>query len=199
MALSSILEKILADARREAEVVEAGGRAEADGIVRAAAEEAGNLRKRLVAEAEETFRARQDRELSARRLKRARDLLAVRRECLDAVFEELPQRLIPPTAEEYAALLVALAGDGPMTGQAVLQVGRCDTERFGKDFAHTVLHAFSAAFPGGEVAISAAPATFDHGLVVRQPRFVRNLSLVELIAEGREEMEGEVAQALFAT
>jgi vacuolar-type H+-ATPase subunit E/Vma4 len=199
MPLSSILEKIMADARLEAEAVEAGGRLEADGILASAVKEAAALQHRLLTEAEEKIRARREQEISARRLKLARDLLAVRRECLEAVFAGLQERLIPDSADEYAALLIALAGEDVMAGRAVLQVGRRDTERFGKNFAATVLKSFTSAFPGRDAVLSAAPAAFTHGLVVRQPEFVRNLSLEDLVAEGREEMEGEVAKTLFAT
>jgi vacuolar-type H+-ATPase subunit E/Vma4 len=198
MSLDPILEKIADDARREAEAIEGRGRAEADRILEDAAREAEELRGRIVEDAASRIRAEGEKELSAARLRLARSLLSVRRECLEEVLVRLPENLVPESAEEYASFLASLAAGAAEGGPAELQVGSADVERFGGEFGQKVLAAGKKLRPDWQVREAAGGGPFPAGLRLRQENAVHDLSLSAIAADARELVEGAAARALFA-
>lgn len=198
MTLESILAKIADDARREAAATEGRGREEAGRILEAAAGEAAELRRRRVEEAAVRLRREGEKEMSAARLRLSRELLAVRRECLDEVLEKLPQSLVPESAGEYAFFLASLAAGAAGGGKASLQIGFADVEKFGSGFGRRVIDAVKKKRPGWRVEEAPEGEPFPAGIRLHQENVLHDLSLTAVVADAREEVEGAAARALFA-
>lgn len=198
MTLSSVLDRILADAREESGEIRARGQEEAERILREAQKEAEKLRRSLVLKGEQDLRREIGKRLSNRRLEARKRALALKKELLGELIRSLPARLQDRPSGEYADLLAGLVGDDLAGEPARLEVGEKDVEVFGPGFSGLVAERLKKRFPGWGLTASESPGPFDMGLIVSTGRVVHNLALPVLLAEKRERMEMQLSPALFA-
>jgi vacuolar-type H+-ATPase subunit E/Vma4 len=198
MALDDIVDRILADAHAEAELMLAEAGRQAGEILSAAKAEASARTEAALAKAAGELEAEKNNRLAGVRLTARASVLALRRQLVDEIFTRVEEDLTRRPPEEYAAFLAALVPAEAARDAATVVLGREDLARIGPGFPDLVAAAFCRRHPKWEATVNSAPGDFTAGLHVRTPRSVYNLSLKTLLAERREHWEVAVVAALFA-
>jgi V/A-type H+-transporting ATPase subunit E len=198
VALDDIVDRILADARAQAELVLADAARQAGEILAAGKAEAGARTEAALAQAAGELEAEKNNRLAGVRLAARASVLALRRQLVDEVFSQVEQDLTRRPPEEYAAFLAALVPAEAARDAAAVVLGRDDLARLGPGFPGLVASALSRRHPAWGTVISRDPGDFAAGLHVSTPRSVHDLSLETLLAERREQWEIAVARILFA-
>jgi vacuolar-type H+-ATPase subunit E/Vma4 len=124
-------------------------------------------------------------------------LMALKRELVDRVFEEVLSSLPRRSPAEYAGFLAALVAPAVATEPARLELGRSDLLHHGPELLRLVSSALAARHPGWPVTIAGEPGDFAAGVVVRAGRSVHDFSLPALLARQRERWELPVGRILF--
>ena len=195
MGAEEVIEKILADAKAEAERI----KKEADD--KKAAEQA-KLNEQLDEYKEQTEtisrKAAEDKKahlLAAARMEIAKEYLAEKRKLLDEVFEQARERLqlLPDT--EYDKLMTKLMLDAVETGDEEVIIDEKD-KRIDHEFIKQVN---SRLGPNSKanLKLSKEKQKLGGGFILRRGKIKNNVSLEVLLAQARKELEIKLAKELF--
>ena len=217
--ISKITDKILGEAKVDAQEILKGADAEAEKILASYRLRAEELRKKADAEAERSAAAIVTRAKSTAAMEERNILLSSRVETVDRAFDKAREELRALPEEKYldflSSLLLSLLRslresekkrmeeDGeeeisPATYEIALS--EQDLSLYGKRFMDHVRHRVigsSYAELFDRVRLSASPAPIDGGLMRLWGNVAINASLSTLIEQTRNRLEGHVNQVLF--
>lgn len=225
--IEKITQRILEDARREAEDIAAQARQKADEITRQYARQAEQEAQAILNRGEKAAAERLERLESAAGMERSKMLLAAKQQVLAEAFEKALNDLCSLPEQDYIALLAALAVKAAHSGKEQLIFSATDRARVGKqvvmaanellvkDAVPALPDALSeskvGAFLGKVVQNTAAMVTGTGMLTLsEQTRNIRggfimsdgdvevNCAFETLVRMQREKLEKEVADILFA-
>jgi len=196
MEAEQVLEKIRADAQRQA-----------DEILSAAREQTSAERARLQTDLD-AFRqqteslARKAGEeekahlLAAARMETARELLAEKRAVLDGIFAETLKRLQGLPDEEYRKLASKLMLEAVETGEEEVILDRHE-RRIGPELIDEVSRRLSRDDRRGALRVSDQRLDLGGGFVLRRGKIMTNVSFGVLMEQARKDLEIELAGMLF--
>ncbi len=196
MGAEEVVEKILAEAKAEAEKIknlaeekEAAEQAKLDEQLR----EYGEQTEALAGQAGEDEKAHL---LAAARMDVAKQLLAEKREILDEVFEQARRQLESLPDEQYRGLMAKLMLDVVETGDEEVVIGR-NEGRINGELIGRVNQQLSSAGKGN-LRLSERREDIGAGFILKRGKIKTNVSVDVLIAQAREALEIELAKKLFA-
>jgi len=195
MEAEQVVEKILADAK-----------AEADKIIKEAEEkeaaEQAKLNERLDEYKKQTEvlaqKAGEDEKshiLAAARMNIAKEFLAEKRKILDEVFERARRQLQNLPDDEYRALIKKLLIDVVETGDEEVVVDT-NEERIDREFVKQINRELG---PGrkGDLRLSDQKQDIGAGFILKRAKIKTNVSIGVLLDQARKELEIELAKELF--
>jgi len=195
MEAIQVVEKILADAKAEAEKIKK--QAEEN----EAAEQA-KLNERLKEHEKQTEvlaeKAGEDEEshiLAAARMDIAKQLLAEKRKILDEVFEQAHEQLQNLPDEEYRTLCTKLMLETVETGEEEVIIDK-NENRINKEFIEQVNKQLSSKGKG-ELKLSDQKQDIGAGFILKRGQIKTNVSLDVLLDQARKELEIDLAKELF--
>lgn len=197
MSVEKIVEKILEDARAEAQAILKGAEREASRIVADGEVEGDRVRRSVLKEAREEAERRCQQVLAEARIKARQRVLAVRRRAVDRVFEEALRRLqgLPP--RRYVEVLKRLILEAAETGREEIVLSREDRAQLPPSFLDELNEELRKQGKPGELRLSEDARSLGGGAVLRGSRVEINASFPVLIERARERLEIDVAKVLF--
>jgi V/A-type H+-transporting ATPase subunit E len=197
MEAERVIEKILADAKAEAEKIakEAGDKesAEQAGL-------AGQLqeyKKQTGILADRAAKDEKSHILAAARMEIAKEFLAEKRKILDEVFGGARQRLQTLPDEEYRGFMGRLLLEAVETGDEEVIVGK-DENRIDQQLVNQINQQLSSAGKGNlKLSGERQSAPGGSGFILRRGKIKTNVSFDVLFARVRRELEIELAKELF--
>lgn len=198
MEAERVIEKILADAKAEAEKIakEAGGKESAE-----QARLAGQLqeyKKQTGILADRAAKDEKSHILAAARMEIAKEFLAEKRKILDEVFGSARQRLQTLPDGEYRGFMGRLLLEAVETGDEEVIVGK-DENRIDQQLVNQINQQLSSAGKGNlKLSGERQSAPRGSGFILRRGKIKTNVSLDVLFARVRRELEIELGRELFA-
>jgi len=196
MAAENVVEKILADARAEAEKIvkqvqerEAAEQAKLD-------EQLARFREQTEDLATKAAQEERSHILAAARMETAKEHLAEKTRILQEVFEQAMRRLQSLPDQEYRDLMVRLMAAATETGEEEVSVGR-DESRIDQGLVERVNQQL-AAQNKGHLKLSNDKAAIRGGFILRRGKIKTNVSYEVLLDRAREALEIPLARELFA-
>ena len=196
MNAEQVIQKIIADAKAEAEKIVQQAR---DSQARERSEldrELEQYREQTVAIAEKAGQDEKSHILAAARMETAKQLLSVKREVLDGVFEQAKQQLQKLSDDDYRALMSRLMCEAVETGDEEVLTDRNET-RIDQDFVKNVNRELGHGYQGN-LKLSDERLDLGGGFVLRRGKIKTNISVDVLIDQARKELEIELAKELFS-
>ena len=191
IGLTNISEKILYDAKQEADKIVAKATAEAQELLENAKTEAlKNAEK-----AEQEVLAKCDDIKEKARLNAQQEVKKIisteRQALISLVFENALQQLLELPEEQYKKLLVSLATQATSADneQGELLLNSKDKKSFGKELEEKF---------NGKLKLSEQSAKIVGGLIIKKGKIEYNCALDVIVASLADELSLEVAQALFS-
>lgn len=197
MNAEQVVEKILAQAKAEAQSLLDDARAKADAQQKQTDAEAAEFRQQTQAQAEAAADDKLRRMLAGARMAHAKQVLAVKAELLNEVFDKALQKLNQLPDEQYLALMKKLMTRAIETGDEEVIVGK-DEKRINEEFIKKVNRDLGTGFKGN-LRLSSQRANISGGFLLSRGRVQVNVSSEVLISQAREVMEMELADELFRT
>ncbi|MHC4926965.1 MAG: V-type ATP synthase subunit E [Planctomycetota bacterium] len=195
MNAEQVVEKILAEAK-----------AQAEGIVDEAKAKASEQKARLDSDiadfdnktkemAKAAAEDKQQRMLASARMNNGRQTLAAKVEILDTVFEKAKAAVSGLSDEQYLSLMTALVKQAVETGDEEVVIGK-NEKRINADFVKKVNRELGTGFKGN-LRLSNEKADITGGFILTRGKVQVNASTDVMIDALRETMGIELLEQLF--
>ena len=195
MEAEQVIEKILSDARAEAEKITNEAKE------RMAAEQAkadaklAEYRQQAAVLAQQAAEDEKSHILAGARMNAAKEYLAEKSKILDEVFERAAQRLGELPDDEYRALMGRLVAEAVETGDEEVIIGK-DEKRIDQSLVDEV----NSKLQGDKKNLKLAADRHDlsGGFVLRRGKIKTNVSPAVLLGQARNDLVIELAKTLFS-
>ncbi len=195
MEAEQVIEKILSDARAEAEkITKDAEQKQADEQAKLSQQlkEYSRQTEQLAGKAAENKRRRM---LAAARMQIAKDRLAEKARILDEVFEQAQKQLKELPDEEFFELMTQLMLAAVETGDEEVIVDKNET-RLDHRFVKQVNHRLAPGYKGN-LRLAEQRQDIVGGFVLRRGKIKNNVSFDVLLAQARNDLDIELAKQLF--
>ena len=201
-----VIEKILADAKAEAEKIKKQAR-EKEAVEQAKLkEQLREFDKQTQAIAQKAGEDKKAHLLAAARMDIARQLLAEKRKILDEVFAQARQHLENLSDEQYCKLMTKLMLKAVESGDEEVVIDN-EEKRIDQKFIKNINQQIA---PGrtrqgeapcrsskGNLRLSEERANLGRGFILKRGKIKNNVSIEVLLAQARRELEIGLAKELF--
>jgi len=195
MDAEQVVEKILADARAEADKVkslaqekEAAEQAKLD-------EQLAEFRKQTEILAEKAGKDKKSHLLAAARMDIAKELLAEKRSLLDQVFDQARRQLQNLPDEDYRKLMTKLMLEAVETGDEEVIVDN-EENRIDEKLIKRINEKLGPDRKGN-LKLADERQNLGAGFILRRAKIKTNVSIEVLLAQVRKELEIELAKEFF--
>ncbi|MFH1881191.1 MAG: V-type ATP synthase subunit E [Planctomycetota bacterium] len=196
MEAEQVVEKILADAKAEADKIKKQAD-DQDAVEQAKLnEQLDEYKKQTELLAKKVGEDEKSHILAAARMDIAKEYLTEKRKILDEVFEQARRQLQDLPDEEYRALIKKLILDAVETGDEEVVVdtneGRIDHE-----FIKQINRELGTDYKS-DLRLSDERQDLGAGFILKRGKVKTNVSMEVLLGQARKELEIELAKELFA-
>ncbi len=199
MEAEQVVEKILADAKAEAEkIAKQADENEAAEQARLT-EQLDQYEKQTEILAKKAGEDEKAHILAAARMDIAKQMLAEKRKILDEVFEQARRQLQEMPDEQYRKLCTKLMLETVETGDEEIVVGK-NEKRINQDLVNQVNQQLSSGDKNkGQLKLSDERQDIGAGFILKRGKIKTNVSTDVLLDQARKELEIELAKELFAS
>ena len=195
MEAEQVVEKILADARAEADKIKKQADSKEADEQAKLSEQLDEYKKQTQILAQQAGKDEKSHILAAARMNIAKEYLAEKRKILDEVFEQARQQLHNLPDAEYQALIKKLLLDAVETGDEEVVV---DTNegRIGEDLIKEINQQLSSDRKSS-LKLSKQRQDLGAGFILTRGKIKTNVSIEVLLDQARKELEIQLAKELF--
>jgi V/A-type H+-transporting ATPase subunit E len=189
---SRIKEKIIKDAKADAEKILQEAKLKAEGILQQSKKKVQAIKAETEEIARETKEKEIERRLSAARMKSRRAILQEKRTIIDSVFDEAKKRLQDLKKAEYIRFIARLIKEEVKTEKATLVLSKDDVKKHGNGVGKKILKAI-----GAKETVPIEKGDFDGGCIVKRDTYEFNATLDTILARVKEKVESALQKTLF--
>ncbi|MHC4586001.1 MAG: V-type ATP synthase subunit E [Planctomycetota bacterium] len=195
MEAEQVVEKILADARAEADKIKKQADDKESGEQAKLSEQLDEYKKQTRILAQQAGEDKNSHILAAARMNIAKEYLAEKRKIFDEVFGQARQQLQNLPDEEYQALIKKLLLEAVETGDEEVVV---DTNegRISKDLIKEVNQQLGSDRKSN-LKLSGQKQNIGAGFILTRGKIKTNVSIEVLLDQARKELEIQLAKELF--
>ncbi|MFB0555383.1 MAG: V-type ATP synthase subunit E [Phycisphaerae bacterium] len=196
MEAGQVVEKILADAKAEADKIKKQAEDKDAAKQAKLTEQLEEYKKQTELLAQKAGQDEKSHVLAAARMDIAKQFLAEKRKILDEVFEQAHRQLQNLPDDEYRALIKKLILDAIETGDEEVVI---DTKEKRIDHGF-IKHINRELGPGhkGDLRLSDQKQDIGAGFILKRGKIKTNVSISVLLDQARKELEIELAKELFS-
>jgi len=195
MALEDLIAKINHEAEEQAAGIGKEADEEAEALKTKRRAEIGKEAEQIAHRGDSAADSERGRILSLASLEARKRVLAARQEAIGQVIDEALKRIRSLPAEEYFALLEkGILSIDDIEGEQELILSQEDKNRLPSDFLDRVNPRLREDC---NISLSEETREIGGGFILRKGKMEENFSLVALLQEMRNDLEIEIAKALF--
>lgn len=196
MEAEQVIEKILSDAKAEADKIVKEAKAKAAAEKTKADAQLADYRQQAEVLAQQAAEDEKSHVLAAARMEAAQEYLAEKTKILDSVFERAEQRLGQLPDDEYRELMGRLMADAAETGEEEVLIGR-DESRIDQNFINEI-NGRLADDKKRNLRLADERHDFSGGFVLRRGKIKTNVSPAVLLEQARNALVIDLAKTLFS-
>jgi len=196
MDAEQVVEKILADAKAEAEKIKKQSEEKEAAEQTKLDEQLAEYKKQTKMLAQKAGKEKKLHLLAAARMNIAKQFLAEKRKILDEVFAKAQAKLEKLPDKEYQMLCTKLILEAVETGDEEVVIDNKE-KRIDQNFINEVNKQLGPD-KKGDLRLSGERQNIGAGFILRHGRIKNNVSLRVMLAQARKELEIGLAKELFA-
>jgi len=195
MEAEQVIEKILSDAKAEAEKITNEAKETVAAEQAKADAKLAEYRQQAAVLAQQAAEDEKSHILARARMNAAKEYLAEKSKILDEVFERAAQRLGELPDDEYRALMGRLMAEAVETGDEEVIIGK-DEKRIDQSLVDEV----NSKLQGDKknLKLAADKRDLPGGFILRRGRIKTNVSPAVLLGQARTDLVIELAKTLFS-
>ncbi|HUU19624.1 MAG TPA: V-type ATP synthase subunit E [Sedimentisphaerales bacterium] len=196
MEAEQVVEKILADAKAEADKITKEAEEKEAAEQAKLNEQLDEYKKQTEILAKKAGEDEKSHILAAARMDIAKQFLAEKRKILDEVFEQAHQQLQNLPDDEYRDLIKKLILDTVETGDEEVVVDTKE-KRIDREFIKQINSELGSG-KKGDLKLSDQKQDIGAGFILKRGKIKTNVSIGVLLDQARKELEIELAKVLFS-
>lgn len=192
-----ISQRILSEARSQAEELLAGAAKKSAAVIAAAEKEAAQNKEQILEKAKKEIEEQKKRILGLAQLDARKNMLAAKQELLTEAFQQALQKLINLEEEEYWGYLRQMLLASMQTGAETIILSPRDKARIPHKFWDDLKKELINSGRAGKCFLGPESPEIKGGFILQSEELEINNSFNALLSRQREELESEVAAMLF--
>ncbi|RKY09408.1 MAG: hypothetical protein DRP65_07850 [Planctomycetota bacterium] len=196
MDAEQVVERILSEARTQADKVKAEAQEKATAAEAQLETELAEYGKQTEKLAAQEFEEKKARMLAAANMEIKKEYLAAKVALLDEVFEKVRHRIKELSDKEYETFITSLVTKAVESGDEEVLIGS-DEKRIDHSLIKQINRKLGPGYKGN-LQLAEDRIDIDGGFILRRGKICVNASIEVLLAAARDKFEIELAEELFA-
>jgi V/A-type H+-transporting ATPase subunit E len=193
-----LVDRILKEGRQRADEITSSGQKKADEIIenakQAAQKKVETIEQKAQVDAQEIKR----RVRAVAEMETRKDILTVKQQLIDQVFDQVMEQLKNLSTEEYQNILLNLFIKTVDTGREQVIIASGDQERVNQQFIDRVNQTLIEQGKTGNLTLAGEFRDIKGGFILKSGGVEINNSFEAILRMEREELEPKVAEILFS-
>jgi V/A-type H+-transporting ATPase subunit E len=197
MEAEQVIEKILAEAEAEAGKIREKAREKEAAEQAQIDEQLAEYKKQTEILSQKAAESKKLHLLATARMQIAKDFLAEKRKILDEVFTQAREQILNLPDDQYRQLIINLMLKAVETGDEEVIIDK-NERRIDQQLIDQVNERLRSNNSKGNLKLSDKRQNIKGGFILKRGKIKNNVSLDVLLAQGRRDLEIELAKELFS-
>lgn len=196
--IDNLINKIIEDAKKEADSIIAEGEKEKEKIISSKVDEANREKESMISKAKREAATRKERVISNAQLKVRNDKLGAKQQVIDRAFEEAVSQLEKITGDELKAFVNNTIKELNLEGNEEIIVDEKYSNIISNDFIAEINKSLEQIGKKGNIKLSSEKRNIEGGFILAKGGIELNYTFKSLVENLRNEIEQEIIRVLFA-
>jgi len=197
MTIKDINEKIISDARIQANKIIAQAEDDANNIIKKGIKEADDVKKMILYKINQEASLKKSKILTEANLEAKKTILLEKQKIMEDVFGNALESILKLNDKDYRNFIKKLILDNIEKGDETVFIGSPDKNRISKDFIEDINKELKAKGKKDELKLSTSYLPIKGGIIIGSGTIRKNISLELLLKNVREEAEMQMSKMLF--
>jgi len=197
MTIKDINEKIISDARIQADKIISQAEDNANDIIKKGKKEADNVKKVILYKINQEASLKKSKILTEANLEAKKTILLEKQKIMEDIFDKALESIAKLNSKDYLNFIKKLILDNIERGDETIFTGSLDKNKICKDFIEEINKELKAKDKKGELRLSTSYLPIKGGVVIGSGKIRKNISLEFLLKKIREELEIQISKDLF--
>jgi len=197
MTIKDINNKIISDARIQAEKIIAQAEDNANNIIKKGEKEANNIKNVILYKNKQEASLKKSKILTEANLKAKKTILLEKQKIIGDVFDKALEIILKLNDKDYHNFIKKLILDNIEIGNETIFIGSSDQRKISESFIEDINKELKSKGEKGELKLSASYLPIKGGVVIGSGKIRKNISLELLLKNVREELEMQISKNLF--
>jgi len=197
MTIRDINNKIISDARIQAENIIAQAEDNENNIIKKGEKEADNIKNIILYKKNQEAFLKKSKILTEANLGVKKTILSEKQKIMEDVFGNALETILKSGNKNYQNFIKKLVLDNVEKGDETIFIGHSDKNRISEDFIEDINKELKAKGKKGELKLSTSYLPIKGGIIIGSGAIRKNISLELLLKNVREESETQISKILF--
>ena len=197
MTIKDINEKIISDAKIQADKIIAQAEDNANNIIKKGEKEADNIKKTILYKINQEASLKKSKILTEANLEAKKTILLEKQKIMEEVFEKALESILKLSDKDYRYFIKKLIVDNIEKSDETIFIGSADRRKISESFIEDINKELKSKGEKGELKLSASYLPIKGGVVIGFGKIRKNISLELLLKNVREELEMQISRNLF--
>ena len=197
MTIKDINNKIISDARIQAEKIITQAEDNANNIIKKGEKEANNIKNVILYKNTQEASLKKSKILTEANLKAKKTILLEKQKIIEDVFDKALEIILKLNVKEYHNFIKKLILDNIEIGDETIFIGSSDQRKISESFIEDINKELKSKGEKGVLKLSVSYLPIKGGVVIGYGKIRKNISLELLLKNVREESEMQISKDLF--
>jgi len=197
MTIKDINNKIISDARIQAEKIIAQAEDDAHNIIKKGEKEADNIKNIILYKNNQEASLKKSKILTEANLKAKKTILSEKQKIIKDVFDKALEIILKLNDKAYHNFIKKLILDNIEIGDEIIFIGSSDQRKISQSFIEDLNKELKSKGEKGVLKLSTSYLPIKGGVVIGSGKIRKNISLELLLKNVREELEMQISKILF--
>ncbi|HZK10989.1 MAG TPA: V-type ATP synthase subunit E [Atribacterota bacterium] len=197
MTIKDINDKIISDAKIQANKIIAQAEDNATNIIKKGEKEADNVKKAILYKINQEASLKKDKIVTEANLEAKKTILLEKQKIMEDVFVKALESIVRLSNQDYLHFIKKLILDNIESGDETIFTGSLDKNKISKDFIEEINKELKTKGKKGELKLSTSYLPIKGGIIIGSGAIRKNISLELLLKNIREESEMQISKLLF--
>ena len=197
MAIKDIKEKIISDAKIEANKIINNAKNKAKKIREKGVKEARDIKSKVLNKTNQEILFKKGRIITEANLEAKKNILFTKQTIIEEAFNRALEKIINLDDKQYCNFIKKIILDSIEKGDETIFISLLDKEKISKDFIKEINYELKAKGKKGNLKLSPSYLEIKGGVVIGSNNIRKNSSLELIFKKAREDLEIKISQRFF--
>jgi V/A-type H+-transporting ATPase subunit E len=197
MTIKDISEKIISDARIQADKIITQAEDNANNIIKKGKKETDNIKNIILYKYNQEASLRKSKILTEANLEAKKIILSEKQKIIEDVFNKASESILKLDDKDYLNIIKKMILDNIETGDETIFIDHSDQKKISESFIEDINKELKSKGEKGELKLSTSYLPIKGGVVIGSGKIRKNISLEFLLKKIREELEIQISKDLF--